>query len=489
MIKSILLILLGLLGLQEAKAQQWVDKQYQYDSLLNVFYGTAVNFNGDLDTLHMDIYLPICEDINLSSPKPLLIWIHGGAFLAGDKNDASIQSFCKDFAKRGYVTASIDYRLGFVSDDFPWSCNYPNYSCVFATDSSEWARAYYRAIQDGKGALRFLINRHELFGIDTANVFVAGESAGAFVALGIGLLDTIVERPIQTFSISNAPNPHSNTLDCLYNQETEFTGTYVARPDLGGIDGDIEPTNVNYTIKGIGNMFGAMLSDMLKHTPANKPKPAIYSFHQPCDLVVSIDSNYVYWGLSWCFTNGYNCYGITNNQIMLYGSRTFSAWNTNNGYGYVIQNEYTSTGFPYSFIFGQGSCLDQVSNPCHGYDNRNLRETNLALFFANRITTNSICDTVSATNVVSSAQEDLIIFPNPTSGILNVAIKNLQAGLGSLEIFDLHGRKVVEVIQPDGIIPGTNIEVNVSHLATGLYLLIARDGNGRNIDDLKFVKE
>jgi len=61
--------------------------------------------------------------------------------------------------------------------------------------------------------------------------------------------------------------------------------------------------------------------------------------------------------------------------------------------------------------------------------------------------------------------------------------------LGSLEIFDLHGRKVVEVIQPDGIIPGTNIEVNVSHLATGLYLLIARDGNGRNIDDLKFVKE
>ena len=85
--------------------------------------------------------------------------------------------------------------------------------------------------------------------------------------------------------------------------------------------------------------------------------------------------------------------------------------------------------------------------------------------------------------------EYFMIYPNPTSGMLNVALKDLEVDLGSIEIFDLHGRKVVEIAPPDSIIPNTNMEVDVSQLATGLYLLIARDGNGIIIDDLKFVRE
>ena len=100
-------------------AQQWIDKKYDYDSTLNVTYGTALNFNGSTDNLTMDIYTPICDDINHISRKPLLIWIHGGAFLAGDKNEMT--NLCKQFAKRGYVTATINYRLGFIPDDLAWN--------------------------------------------------------------------------------------------------------------------------------------------------------------------------------------------------------------------------------------------------------------------------------------------------------------------------------------------------------------------------------
>ncbi len=136
-----LLTLLFISTYFNSSAQQWIDKVYTYDSTLNVTYGTALNFNNEVDTLKMDIYLPQCDDVSHESKRPLLLWVHGGAFLAGSKDDVSITNLCKQFAKRGYVTASISYRLGFISDDAAWNCNYPNYSCVFASDSAEWLRA------------------------------------------------------------------------------------------------------------------------------------------------------------------------------------------------------------------------------------------------------------------------------------------------------------------------------------------------------------
>jgi hypothetical protein len=100
----------------------------------------------------MDIYTPLCN----TNVSPLVLVIHGGGFIAGDKNEVNITKICKNYAERGYVAASINYRLGYVSDDTTHSCNYP---CLFATDEAEWYRSYYRAIQDNKGATRFLINK------------------------------------------------------------------------------------------------------------------------------------------------------------------------------------------------------------------------------------------------------------------------------------------------------------------------------------------
>ena len=481
--KAVLIIFVLCITFHLVWSQQWIDKKYEYDSLLNIPYGTAINFNGDLETLHMDIYLPNCTDITQSSKRPLLMWIHGGAFISGSKDNVSIQSLCKAFAKRGYVTASIDYRLGFISDNKNWQCNYPNYPCVFATDSAEWARAYYRAVQDGKGALRYLINRYQEFRIDTNNVFVAGESAGALTALGIGLLDTIAERPVQTFTLPSAPIPHPNTLSCNHNQNIIFNGDSISRPDLGGIDGNIEPTNINYNIKGIGNMYGAMLSDLLKHIPSNKPKPAIYSFHRPCDIVVPIDSNFVDWGVSWCFTNGYNCSGVTNNEIMLYGSRVFSNWNTINNYGYDIQDEFTNINFPFSFIFGEGSCLDQVNNPCHAYDNKALRENNLALYFSNRITTNPICDTSTVTSIEAINFDETKVYPNPVNNILLLEGKQL-AQLKSLNLYDPLGRMIYTMEGNNEI----KTSIDFSNFPNAIYFLQLRHFNGvRKI--IKIIKK
>ena len=98
---SVLLLSLSLFG------QQWIDKKYSYDTLLNLTYGSDIGFDGQLDSLKLDLYLPNCDDPSHLSKRPLILVIHGGAFIAGDKAEASIQYTCRQFAKRGYVAASI----------------------------------------------------------------------------------------------------------------------------------------------------------------------------------------------------------------------------------------------------------------------------------------------------------------------------------------------------------------------------------------------
>lgn len=477
-------IILAVIILQSmmSVAQQWVTQQYTYDSLLNVTYGTALNFAGGMDTLKMDIYTPKCSDPNLISRRPLMIWIHGGAFLAGDKSEASVTNLCKHFAKRGYVTASINYRLGFVSDDLAWNCNYPNYSCVFATDSAEWYRAYYRAVQDGKGALRYLINRNTNFKIDTNNVFISGESAGAILALGLGLLDTIAEKPIQTGAIAAAPLPNSNAFSCSYNVGKTLPVLNVQRPDLGGIEGNIEPSTIHYTIKGIGNNYGAMLSNLLKLKPANKTKPAIFSFHQPCDLVVPMDSGNVFKGISWCMTSGYNCYAIAN-TAKLYGSRVISNWNTTNSYGYNIHDEFTTTNFPNSFLLGTASCVDQVNNPCHAYDNATLRETNLANFFAPMISSNAPCSG-AAVGIQKNRNSDIgsaNIYPNPAADILQIEIEYFENCVISIT-------NVTGVLQESIHMQSQKTQVSVRDLSPGIYFISIQKENG-SAQSFRFVKE
>ena len=60
--------------------------------------------------LDMDIYIP--KDDTLEK-RPLMMFIHGGAFFIGDKATAPYQKWCTHFASLGYVCVSINYRMGF----------------------------------------------------------------------------------------------------------------------------------------------------------------------------------------------------------------------------------------------------------------------------------------------------------------------------------------------------------------------------------------
>ena len=140
----------------------------------------------------MDIYSPVGDTLNY---RPVLVCAHSGAFVSGTKSAEDMVAFCDSMAHRGYVTASIDYRLGMN---------------VFSSESS--TRAVYRGVQDGRSAIRFLKENALYYGIDTNNIYMLGSSAGAYVGLHNLYMDTEDERPPETYI-----NPDLGCLDCSGN--------------------------------------------------------------------------------------------------------------------------------------------------------------------------------------------------------------------------------------------------------------------------------
>ena len=455
---ALILVLLG--SFSAVFGQQWIDQSYEFDTIRDLTYGSALDFNNQPVDLQLDLFLPKCNDTNTT--HPLMIVVHGGGFVAGSKDDYSVQAMCEQFAARGYATASIGYRLGYISDSVAHSCNLAGYQCLFAADSSEWYRSYFRGIQDAKGALRYLVNRKDLYHLDVDNIFLAGESAGAFVVLGAAFMDDNSERPVQANALPGLGVPNANTQTCDHNAGQTFSAP-IARPDLGTIEGAIEPTSTPYTIRAVGNMFGGMFSDLLS-VSATQPKPAIYSFHQACDLIVPWQSNKVYYGLSWCLSNGYGCFGISKTPIV-HGSKTIENWNTNMGLGYDIQSDYVSTPFPYEYIgFQPKNCYDQVvnGNGCHEYANMNQQWLDMASFFANKISNPETC--VPYNGILEIDGSSLSVYPNPTSSELH--LKSYIHSLQKIEVLTIDGQLVYEES-----IQGNEYVHDFSDLPSGFYML------------------
>src|SRR5688572_6591847 len=86
----------------------------EYDSIINVKYGSNIGADAIEADLHLNIYMPKGDTL---SKRPVLFFTHGGSFLFGSKADGDVSYFCQYFAKHGYVTVSADYRLGFDSFD------------------------------------------------------------------------------------------------------------------------------------------------------------------------------------------------------------------------------------------------------------------------------------------------------------------------------------------------------------------------------------
>jgi poly(3-hydroxybutyrate) depolymerase len=171
----------------------------------NISYGNAPAITSfyvsENTTTNQNLKLDFFEpNADTATKRALIIFAHSGGFINGTKDNQDMQALCDSFAHRGYVTASLDYRLNFN---------------IFSSSSSE--RAVWRGVQDASAAVRFFKFNAGLYKIDTTKIFVWGSSAGSFMALGLAYIDD-AERPASTFS--GFLQPDLGCKDCTGNSYT-----------------------------------------------------------------------------------------------------------------------------------------------------------------------------------------------------------------------------------------------------------------------------
>lgn len=281
-----------------AAAQDYVTPgQYAFTVESDIVYGADTDYLGLIDTLELDLYKPLG---NADPQRPLLVLAHGGSWLAGCKHDPlGVVPTAIEFVQRGYVVASINYRLGWHKAEFvsgnvagygisPWPASS---RALYALDSAEIKRAIFRGQQDMKAAVRFLKARAALDSVCAEKVFMGGESAGGFVALAAAFLDRAEERPDACAEQPDAPEPYSlflnlTTFNCQ-NHEYTVTPAMRARPDLGSVEGALNQNGHDARVRGVANFYGGLPAEAFTQDWwQGADTPAVYLYHQTCDGIV-----------------------------------------------------------------------------------------------------------------------------------------------------------------------------------------------------------
>lgn len=124
--------------------------------------------SGGHERQKLDLYVPA----GTGAPRPLVVWVHGGAFRAGSKDDGGP---ALALLKRGYAVASLNYRL--------------SQHALFPAQ-----------LEDCKAAVRWLRAHATEHGLDPDRIAAWGASAGGHLVAMLGTTGDTTEFDV-------GPNP------------------------------------------------------------------------------------------------------------------------------------------------------------------------------------------------------------------------------------------------------------------------------------------
>lgn len=123
---------------------------------------TDLPYDNSSEITKLDLYYPPAAK-DSTQRFPLIVWVHGGGFVAGDKKDLS--NYAQILASKGFAVALPNYALAPASK-------------------------YPIALQQMNAAAAYLMKNAQHLQIDTANLILAGDSGGAHIAAQLSTLTT-----------------------------------------------------------------------------------------------------------------------------------------------------------------------------------------------------------------------------------------------------------------------------------------------------------
>lgn len=143
---------------------------------------SAIYYFGQRDTveLYLDVYDPAPESETTfeGRPKPTILWLFGGGFVMGSRNEPTNLPWFKLLNDEGYRVISADYVPALKGQELGFGL----FQLVPTAKKFVWACAEV-GVQDCFAAVRFIIDNAETLGVDPANIVLSGSSAGAMIAL------------------------------------------------------------------------------------------------------------------------------------------------------------------------------------------------------------------------------------------------------------------------------------------------------------------
>jgi len=382
----------------------------------NITYGQNTSWNGGSTMLKLDIYQPTGDT---ETNRPLVIWVHGGSFIAGSKTDGDMVAFSQKFAKKGFVCASIDYRLGF----FPF-------------DSANAVKAVVRAVQDLRAAVRFFYKDKQTtdtYKIDTNNIYVGGSSAGAITSLHLAYLDD--ECEVSDYLSQTAIN------------------------QLGGLEGASGNPGYSSHVSGVLNGCGALA----RYSWLQAGDVPVASVHGTNDAIVKYNRGIVNPGTPLMYLDGSRmvheraCAVGVENQFYTFKGAPHVPYGGNAAY------LDTTVNFFRDFLIKQLGCTDPILQA------ENSPSQSVYLYPINYCDGTPVDEVCSSSGVIVLTPLKALIYPNPAQQMIQV-VPSLE-GKYTVSIMDISGRVLSRKEVETGI-----AEISISALSNGNYFVQVQSG-------------
>jgi acetyl esterase/lipase len=212
-------------------------------------------------TMRLDVAMP--PNATADKPQPLLVWIHGGDYRQGSKEETHDKALT--YARAGYVVAAVNYRL--TPDN--------------ETSPERRQMAVLQANEDVMNAIRYLKSRASTFHIDSTRIATMGSSAGGGISLVNAVeFDTLVgavsDYPGVSSKVAAAVSTGATLIESSYDSDQflhyDATDTPVllfhAKPN-DSVTGATWQDNVEPTvarINGSGNICYPVAQKNMTHT-------------------------------------------------------------------------------------------------------------------------------------------------------------------------------------------------------------------------------